>query len=161
MRNLQLAVPASVPAVGMLRALADQLETMHQVAVVNVTTPRIGARWAGQDGTYAGMMRGLDGAADYPLIVGDHFQKAMKWKQALEWAEKVGNGWRVLTPAEGWLCQANVPELFGKVWHWTNKEYEADSDCAYAQYFGDGGQRYHHKGNEFAVRLVRSVIVIE
>lgn len=48
-------------------------------------------------------------------------------------------------------------EAFDPAYYWSSTEYEADSDYAYAQDFGDGGQGNHRKDSEFAVRLVRTI----
>lgn len=158
MKDLQIAVPSRVPAVAMLRSLADQLETMQPG---NVHTPRIGAPWEGQLGVYAGMARGLKGVNDYPLIVQTGDAPEMMWKDALQHASTAGDGqWRVPTRRELALCYANVPELFAKEWHWTCEHYEPATDYAWAQHFVDGNQFFYLKGLEFRVRLVRSVILL-
>ena len=56
-----------------LDALARTLppSRVGTVDASQVTIPPIGARWIGQGGVYAGMMRGINGGRDYHLIVSD------------------------------------------------------------------------------------------
>ncbi|MCO6057347.1 DUF1566 domain-containing protein [Pseudomonas sp. MOB-449] len=51
------------------------------------------------------------------------------------------------------LCEANVPEVFSKVWHWSSTQYSAHG--AYYVYFTDGYQYYGVKYYEGRVRPVR------
>lgn len=141
----------------MLRETEPQFFASPMISPYGV--PYIGKPWKDGNGIYAGMARGAEGARDYALLVGDHVQKSIKWKPALDWAKKVGDSWRVMTPAEAWLCQANVPELFEKTWHWTCAEYPGGDACAYAQHFGGGNQGGFHEDYECSVRLVRSVFI--
>ncbi len=55
------------------------------------------------------------------------------------------------------LAWVNVPELFVDGWYWSSTQYSADT--AFCQDFGDGGQHYGHKTNEFRARAVRRVMV--
>ena len=148
----------TLPAAEVTRLWLDRLRAGAATASRLASAPRIGEKWPTGEGIYAGMARGVDGQPDYPLIVGEYLPKNPKWQAALD-AEK--DGWRVPYKRELALCYANVPELFRKEWHWAREQYEADGVCAWAQHFSDGNQDYYLKDVEFAVRLVRSVIVIE
>ena len=121
--------------------------------------PRIGTVWAGQSGTYAGMARGSE--SDFPLIVGPEAPTVMDWNEACAWVKSLGDVWRLPLPPEQALCYANVQELFKKEWYWSGKQYEGDSDFAWAQSFGDGYQDAFRKSSKFRVRVVRSLIVID
>lgn len=48
---------------------AQELHTALNAAALAVEIPRLGAIWPGQGGIYAGMLRGLNGAPDFHLIV--------------------------------------------------------------------------------------------
>lgn len=67
--------------------------------------PRIGEFWPEQGGVYAGLMRGVDGGADYHLVVaaGDEGQQA-----ELEWG---GRGEEELGATSEWDGKANTAAL--------------------------------------------------
>lgn len=44
-------------------------------------------------------------------------------------------------------------------WYWTSTQHAGDSDTAWVQDFGDGGQDYDWKGNEYRVLAVRSEVI--
>ncbi|MNF56113.1 hypothetical protein D3C84_375930 [compost metagenome] len=51
------------------------------------------------------------------------------------------------------VAEANVSEVFSKVWHWSSTQYSAD--YAYTMGFSVGSQSIHDKGGEARVRPVR------
>ena len=124
--------------------------------IVPYSLPLIGSTF--QDGIYAGIVRGIKGQPDYGLLVGPEAPEKLNWKRAHEFAAD-HKGWRLLLRPEGWLCKANVPELFKQEWYWTGAQFEADDDLAWAQGFVIGGQDDCLKRDEFRVRLVRSLVL--
>ena len=59
------------------------------------------------------------------------------------------------------LMYANVPELFKTEWHWSSTQSSSYSNGAWLQHFAFGTQRVNRKDNEYRVRAVRRVLVIE
>jgi len=57
------------------------------------------------------------------------------------------------------LCYANVPELFEKEWHWSSTQCSAGN--AYVQGFSSGSQGSYHKEDDYRVRAVRRLSVIQ
>ena len=72
---------------------------------------------------------------------------------------KIGNFNDFYLPArrEASLITATVPHLFKPGWHWTSTQYSANG--AFVQYFSDGRQDSHHKGNAYRVRAVRRFLI--
>ena len=149
----------TVPAEAAARAYLEKFMKPTPASVaLKIALPRIGSPL--EDGIYAGIARGRNGAPDHALIVGEESER-MKWKAGMEWAGKYTTGWRAPFRKEQSLCIANVPELFKPEWYWSCEPYEAIDDCAWAQHFGGGGQGGYGRSGEFRVRLVRSVIVFD
>lgn len=163
---LQLGDDAEVivPATTVVRSLLDNLlqRASAPTADANKTIPRIGERWPGQGGIYAGVMRGRDGKPDYHLIVGDAIAGA-NWKSAKSAAAAMEiDGHKDYTlpfRAEQALQFANVPELFEQEWYWSCEQPAAYSACAWLQLFGYGTQRYHHKSDLNRARAVRRLTI--
>lgn len=89
-------------------------------------------------------------------IVGNH--GSANWARAGEIANKAGA--KRPDRREGALLRASDPR--GQTgWFWLDEEYEGDADYAYAQFFGYGDQYDCHKVNEFKVRLVRSISILD
>ena len=65
MIDVQVKVPASDVVDALLECLRGQPMPMVRTGQL----PRIGQPWPGQGGVYAGMMKGVNGVADYPLIL--------------------------------------------------------------------------------------------
>ena len=148
--------------------------------------PRIGQQWDEQDGIYAGVMRGIDGAPDYHLIVTEH-EATFAWgaqgteepgaksdhnglantralvasqhvHPAAEWAaEQQGPDCYLPSRRELRLCWVNVPELFdAQAWYWASTQYSPFT--AWGQTFDDG-QHYTGKSFEGRVRAVRRLVI--
>lgn len=123
--------------------------------------PRIGEYWTGQGGIYAGIMRGRDGAMDYPLIVGPeldpaYWDKVMAAAAALEVDSH--KDFRLPFRPEQSLQFANVPELFKPEVYWSCEKYADDPGCAWLQGFGFGGQAVWRKGSLNRARAVRIIL---
>ena len=159
--GLTIEVPDAVVVDLVLNRLAGNEPTHAPRGVV----PRIGDRWRGQGGIYAGVMRGRDGAPDYHLLVGDAVAelKPIQWDKALTTvAEMEIDGHRDYTlpyRAEQALLFANVPELFEAEWYWSCEQHAADSDYAWMQGFGYGYQLSDHKSNVYRARAVRRLVI--
>jgi hypothetical protein len=55
------------------------------------------------------------------------------------------------------LFRKGGSEAFDPEWYWTSTQYEGGSDCAWFQYFGDGGQGRVRRVDECHVRPVRRI----
>jgi len=127
--------------------------------------PRIGERWRGQGGIYAGIMRGRDGAPDYHLLVGDAVEtlKPIPWDKAMAAVKDMeGDGHKDYTlpfRAEQALQFANVPELFESEWYWSCEQLAASSDYAWVQVFGYGNQTSSPKSVNYRARAVRRLVI--
>ncbi len=127
--------------------------------------PRIGERWRGQGGIYAGIMRGRDGAPDYHLLVGDAVAelKPIPWgKATAAVAELEGDGHKNYTlpfRREQSLLFANVPELFEAEWYWSCEQHAAFSGYAWMQSFGYGLQSFSLKSYDYRARAVRRLVI--
>lgn len=161
--DAEVIVPASTVVRWLLDNVLQKASTPN--ARTNKTTPRIGERWPGQGGIYAGVMRGRDGAPDYHLLVGDAVEtlKPLPWDKAMAAAKDMeGDGHKDYTlpfRAEQALQFANVPELFESEWYWSCEQHAAYSGCAWVQGFGGGSQGYGHKSYDYRARAVRRLVI--
>ena len=102
---------------------------------------------------YAGIILGKDGEASHHLILLADQAEGLTRDKAKEWAVKAGG---VLpTRREQALLYANLKEQFQNAWYWSSEQYASNSDCAWCQYFGDGGQDSNGKSAELRARAVR------
>lgn len=88
-------------------------------AAVQSIAPKIGEAWPEYGGTYAGISRGEDGAADAHLVLLDACtEDGMTWAEAIKWAEGLGDGARLPTRFESALLYANLRDkLDTGNWH--------------------------------------------
>jgi hypothetical protein len=114
--------------------------------------PEIGAPFHG--GIYAGIT--LDGATPMALVLlpGDD---EMPWKQACEWAIKMGG--ELPTRMDALVLWQNVPKEFKEAYYWTREENASNADYAWSQYFGLGRQGNDRKSDELRCRAVRRVAI--
>lgn len=145
-------------------ALLDKLPDVSRAGVcVTDPVPRIGAIWTGRGGIYAGMARGLDGGADYPLIIGPETPRAMTWQEVMEWTKSLDvDGHRDFTAPlrrHQSLCFANVPELFKPEGYWSCEQSAGDDAYAWVQHFNNGFQLNYHKNLKFRARAVRRSVI--
>lgn len=126
--------------------------------------PKIGEYWPGQGGIYAGIARGWNGAADYPLILGiDAPAISVKWQAAIDHAKTIeADGhcdFRLPSKTESALLYANLKDLFDTDhWYWVGEQYSEDT--AWIQFFNDGHQLYLDKDYEHRVRFVRGPSIL-
>jgi len=121
--------------------------------------PCIGDAWPAQQGIYAGVSRGEDGAPDAHIVLLDEIpEKELKWSDAVMWAEGRGNGARLPTRFESALLYANVRDkLDTDGWYWTGTQHSVAA--AFVQYFDDGYQYYDGKAFEGRARAVRRLAI--
>jgi hypothetical protein len=48
---------------------------------------------------------------------------------------------------------------FDAAWYWSSTQHAGDPDCAWLQFFGDGGQFCDHKSNQYRARAVRRLVI--
>lgn len=155
-----------IPAVDVFRLLDTKTIAAALLERVSMSSPTgipaIGHIWPGQGGVYAGMVRGRN-APDYHLIVhGDeisdaNFTKATDWAVGLE-----GDDHKDFTLPfryEQSVLFGNVPELFKPNAYWSCERHAEYSDCAWYQYFGNGGQISDHRDYELFARAVRRLTI--
>ncbi len=142
-------------------AQAEQLTRADYDGAAN-TPPKIGEVWPGQGGIYAGLIRNTATGRDEHLIVGPAYDGAASWKCIDEWARSLNvdghTDFHVMQRPDGWICQANVPELFEKDWYWL-EQHESDSTSAWHQIFSLGNQYHWLKDNELRARAVRRLAI--
>lgn len=102
---------------------------------------------------YAGILLGKDGNQSHHLILLPGAAEALTWRQALDWAK--GSGGELPDRREQALLIANLADEFESAWYWSNAQHASDSDCAWCQDFGDGGQDGGHKIVKLRARAVR------
>ena len=126
----------------------------------------IGSEWPGEQSVYAGIVRGAEGAPDYPLLVPSAAaaqRESVRWGEAVEWVAGLSGG--VLdgcvlpTRRELAVLFGNVPELFEGGWYWSSEQYAGNEAYAWAQNFGNGNQNNYHKDNELRARAVRRLTI--
>lgn len=144
------------------RLLVERLSDTPEKSPLYFATslpPRVGEVWASQGGVYAGIARGRDGDRDAHLIVGPEYDGTADWSASLMWAagirEHAFSDYGLPYRKEQALCFANVPELFKPESYWSCEQRASDSDCAWGQFFRDGGQGYWGKGDKLRARAVR------
>lgn len=125
--------------------------------------PNIGQLWPGQGGINAGLRRGLEGGADYFLIVHADSLKASKWDDAVAWAkclEADGHkDFALPLRADQSLMFSNVPELFEKEWYWSGEQGASDPAFAWYQSFINGYQGSYWKSSLYRARAVRRLVI--
>ena len=104
-------------------------------------------------GTFYGITTTPDGKHHAVVLLEDKPSKRLTWKQAMNWADKVG-GQLPSRPVAA-LLYANAKAQFEEDWHWTNEECSA----SYAWYctFDGGYQSYGRKSSEGCARAVRLI----
>lgn len=107
---------------------------------------------------YAGLILGKDGKPDYHLILLPGESERVKWDDACKWAKTAGG--ELPTRREQALLYANLKEEFQPVWYWSGEQHAANPDCAWLQYFGNGGQSYSRKSYQSRARAVRRLEIL-
>jgi hypothetical protein len=123
------------------------------------TPPKIGDYWPGQGGIYAGMARGRDGEADYPLVLSTEAPgRDFNWQEALDHAKTITaegrSDFTVPTRFESALLYANLQDQFDTDYsYWTSTQFSEGN--AWNQYFYNGSQSTTGKDYERRCRFVR------
>jgi hypothetical protein len=126
----------------------DQATT---TTAVQATLPALGADFHG--GKYAGVATDKDGVV-YALISHDDKPgKLMNFKDAMAWAEGLGDGASLPNRVESLLMFANLKGEFEESWHWTSEAYSERS--AWYQGFSYGYQSNGDHRSELCARAVR------
>ncbi len=55
--------------------------------------------------------------------------------------------------------QKDGAEAFDPLWYWSSTQHVSDSDCAWGQVFGYGGQASTHKNDDYRARAVRRLAI--
>lgn len=133
-------------------ARMQHLNYAAAVAALPVPAPgAIGSAFGG--GTYAGIIRGVNGAPDEHLVLLDGEAEAVTWDAAGAWAVSVGG--ELPTRAEQRLLHANLPDQFKPDWYWSGEQYGPSSSYAWFQDFDNGHQGYYRKSYDGRARAVR------
>lgn len=125
------------------------------------TEPIPGLEWPTGGGIYAGIMRGRDGAAPWRVIrvTGELAELQGEWGADVASANNRFDGLAnteamaaaghaiakrlfdagcyIASQAEAQLCAANIPDQFGKGYHWTSTRHSADYAWVQAFELGD------------------------
>jgi hypothetical protein len=104
-------------------------------------------------GTFYGVTTTPDGQHHAVVLLEEKPGERLTWKQAMNWADKVG-GQLPSRPVAA-LLYANAKAQFEEDWHWTNEESSAS--CAWYCYFYDGYQLTNHESYEGCARAVRLI----
>lgn len=144
-----VTVPASTILGDLLARLVPQSKS---------DTPRLGQQWQG--GIYAGIVRGIDGAPDYHLVLLDTISmKDQKWQQAMDWAKECEHegfkDYALPNRRDLNVLRANLREFFEDAAYWSSDEYAGIPGFAWGQDFSYGGQSYWGKGFTCRARAVR------
>lgn len=145
---------------------------MNTAAAVSAATlsladlPAIGAKWPGQGGVFAGLVRGENGAKDYLLILGPEYDGETDWSTAMKWAAGIQSvdadpdaahhgDYSLPTRSEQAVLLGNLRDLFQRDWYWSNTQHAEGAVYAWFQDFGDGYQYSDRKGIKLRARAVR------
>ncbi len=79
------------------------------------------------------------------------------WQQAMDYAEELGDGWRVPTKEELMIIYASSrrKEFATKEWFWSSSTYVGRPNGAWGVYFDNGDVDYYNKTCISDVRCVR------
>ena len=122
----------------------------HAIAALPVPAPgAIGSAYGG--GTYAGIIRGANGALDEHLVLLPGEAVDVDWEAAGAFAASVGG--ELPTRAEQALLFANLKDEFQLRWHWSGEQ--ADPSFAWVQGFPNGIQFISLRSYEGSARAVR------
>jgi hypothetical protein len=145
-----------------------------QTAATNITTlrlsdlklsdlPRLGAGWPGQGGIFAGLVRDVNGAPDYLLILGPEHDGELPWQPAMDGAAGLDvdghKDFTLPTRAEQAILFGTVGDQFQDAWYWSCEQRAAVPGYAWVQGFGSGNQILNFKSNDYRARAVRRLII--
>lgn len=125
--------------------------------------PKIGEEWPDQGGIFSGAILGIDGAPDRFLIVGPEHEGYCTWDQGMAWVKDITVGdlrdYVLPDRPEQMVLFDRVKPLFKPTAYWSRTQHASTSDCAWGQYFYDGGQGDWYKSSKLHSRAVRSILI--
>lgn len=89
------------------------------------------------------------------VVLDDKPANRLNWKDAITWADSLGNGARLPTQLEALFAWTTSPETFEDAWYWTSTQLSRYN--AFAQDFEYGYSSWGGKHYEFRVRPVRGL----
>lgn len=106
---------------------------------------------------YAGILPGKDGAPDQHIILLPGQANDVTFAEAEKWALSVGG--ELPTRREQSLLFANLKEEFEERYYWSCERHASDSDSAWFQNFGHGGQYDDDVDDTYRARAVRRLVI--
>ncbi len=82
---------------------------------------------------------------------------SINWADAIAWAESIGGD--LPDRVEHALMLATMGDQFDPEFYWSNTQHASDSDYAWFQYFGYGGQYDVRKSYCYRARAVRRLSI--
>lgn len=123
-------------------------------AAAAVTPPTPGQHWPAKGGTYIGIAPAEGGLPMRHLVVlDDKPASRLVWKDAMAWAEALGDGARLPTQLEAVFAFTTSKAAFDPNWHWTCTQ--TSSHAAFVQVFENGLSHWGSKDDACRVRAVR------
>ena len=105
--------------------------------------------------TYAGLILGKNGGADYHLVLLPEAASDISWPAAREWAAAQAGA--LPTRRELALLFANQRERFDRVWYWSDEAHETRPQLVWGQNFASGIQTVYGRPFRGHARAVRRV----
>lgn len=105
--------------------------------------------------TYAGLILGKNGEADYHLVLLPEAASDISCPAAREWAAAQDGA--LPTRRELALLFANQRECFDRVWYWSDEAHETRSQLVWGQNFASGIQTVYGRPFRGHARAVRRV----
>jgi hypothetical protein len=84
-------------------------------------------------------------------------EEPMNWYKAMEYAESLGNGWRLPTRSELIDAYDNKVKNFIFMYYWSSSTYDQNTNRAWRLVFDDGGVGNNDKTISYYVRCVREI----
>ena len=102
---------------------------------------------------FAGITTQKDGTHVAVVLLADKPDFELTWKDAMDWAEKVGG--QLPTRPVAAMLFANAKDQFEAEWHWTSETY--GGSLAWFQSFRDGSQSWYRQDFTGCARAVRMI----
>jgi outer membrane receptor for ferric coprogen and ferric-rhodotorulic acid len=127
------------------------MEQATTTAVQANTLPALGTAFHG--GEYAGVTTDTDGSVYALISLDDKPGRRLNFKDAMAWAESLGNGASLPNRVESLMLFMNLKGKFDEGWHWTREAYSERS--AWSLHFYNGYQGSIYRYGELCARAVR------
>ena len=105
--------------------------------------------------SYAGLILGKNGDADYHLILLPDEASDVSWPAAREWA--LGREGELPTRRELSLLFANQREGFDRVWYWSSEQHDTRPQLVWGQNFASGIQTVYGRPFRGHARAIRRI----